>query len=86
VNPNIQNICQKFGTPGHIFIQEVDNIHSQIERKMKKAEIFIPVGFVRLLMQVNSKTPLAVFQLNNFTDYHSAAKHLKFADPTGIEV
>ena len=81
VNPNIQSICQKFGTPGHSFIQEVDNIHSQIERRMKKAEIFSPIGFVRLLMQVNPKTPLAVVQLNNFTDYHSVAKHLKFDIP-----
>jgi len=38
-HPNIQEIVQKFGTPGHSPVQEVDNIHSQIERRMRKTEI-----------------------------------------------
>jgi hypothetical protein len=35
-HPGILQIVQKFGTPGHSAVQEVDNIHSQIEKRIEK--------------------------------------------------
>ena len=34
-NVHVKSIIQKFGEPGHSPVQEVDNLQSQIERKLK---------------------------------------------------
>lgn len=36
-NPSIQRITQKIGTPGHSSVQEVDNLHNQIEKKLRNS-------------------------------------------------
>lgn len=36
LNPNVEEIVQKFCTPGHSSIQEVDNVHSHIEKALIK--------------------------------------------------
>ena len=38
VHPHIETIIQKFRTPGHSSIQEVDNVHRYIEGALKMAE------------------------------------------------
>jgi len=38
-NVNVSSVVQNFGEPGHLCVQEVDNIHSQIERRLKMSEI-----------------------------------------------
>ena len=78
---SIQQINQKFGAPGHSVIQEVDNIHSQIEKKMRNSEIYSPVGLLRLLKHVNSRKPFDVIQMKRFTDYHSKARFIHFDIP-----
>lgn len=40
-HPNITKITQKFGTPGHSPVQEVDNIHSQIEKKCVQLKLLV---------------------------------------------
>ena len=70
---NITKVVQKFGAAGHSSVQEVDNIHSQIDRKLRKNEVFSPVGFMKLLKTVD----VNVIQMRSFTDYYSQARHIK---------
>ncbi|VDH92453.1 Hypothetical predicted protein [Mytilus galloprovincialis] len=50
-HPKLQVIEHKFCSPGHS-IQEVDNIHSNIEKSLKVCEVFSPPGFIRALSKV----------------------------------
>ena len=44
-NPQVQKITLKFRSPGHGEVQEVDNVHSCIERAMNIAQFYSPVSF-----------------------------------------
>jgi len=80
-HPTINQIRQKFGTPGHSPVQEVDNLHSHIEKTFRHNEIHSPVSLVRVLKQVNLKKPLVVVQMKSFTDYYTKAKQMKINVP-----
>jgi hypothetical protein len=73
-------ITQKFCEPGHSSIQEVDNIHSQIEKTLQLTEIFSPLGLTRLMLTANRKKPLKVIQMSstNFINYQKVAKSASF--------
>ena len=79
-NPNIESITQKFCEPGHSSVQEVDNLHSQIERQLGNLEIYSPLGLLRLLPTVNRRKPFKVFymRITNFKQYEKAAEILDF--------
>ena len=79
-HPHIEWIKQKCGTPGHSPIQEVDNIHSQIEQVLRKSEVHSPVSLLKLLKRVNLRKPFTVIEMKNgmFFDYHSKSKIMKF--------
>lgn len=78
--PNIQEIIQKFCEPGHSGIQEVDNIHSQIQRKLSGVDIFSPLGLLRYLGTVNQRHPFKVFHMTHkdFYQYKEASQTLNF--------
>lgn len=76
----LNDITFKFGTPGHSAIQEVDNIHSHIEKQMKISELYSPLGFIRILKEVRLKVPMTIIQINSMHDYQSAASILKFSN------
>ncbi|CAH0546662.1 unnamed protein product [Brassicogethes aeneus] len=59
-HPSIVEIIQKFGEPGHSSIQEVDNLHSQVEKRLSGLDIFSPLGLLRLLQTVNQKKPFKI--------------------------
>ncbi|KAK0042379.1 hypothetical protein Bpfe_028183, partial [Biomphalaria pfeifferi] len=42
--PSVHSITQKFCESGHSEIQEIDNLHSQIEQVTKHSEIYSPLG------------------------------------------
>ncbi|GFO18370.1 envelope glycoprotein d, partial [Plakobranchus ocellatus] len=68
---SIQRVTQKFCEAGHSCIQEVDSIHSVIERHLRHQEILSPLGLVKKLTSIrNSK----VIQMVSFLDYQSKAK------------
>lgn len=73
--PHLSSVTMKFSTPGHSCIQEVDNVHSHIEKVMAVSEFWSPVSFLRLLLRVNRKTPYNVVQLKNqhFKDFHKSS-------------
>ena len=71
----------KYSIAGHSSVQEVDNMHKQIEDAMRVAEFYSPVLFLRLLLNVNRNTPYRVIQLNkvDFKDYQSSSKMQMFS-------
>jgi hypothetical protein len=75
-HPRIVEIEQKYGEPGHSAIQEVDNLHSLIEKSMKLVEIYSPLGFIRMLL--NMRPSLEVIQLRKVYNYLTATKSLSF--------
>lgn len=79
VHPCIKQIEQNFCTPGHSAIQEVDNIHSHIEKILKISEIFSPVSLMRVLKKVRPQNSV-VLQLikEKFNDYGNANISLKY--------
>jgi len=79
-NPSVTLVTQKFCKPGHSGIQEVDNLHSQIEKVVANCEIYSPLGLVRILCKTPRKKPLKLTQLrmNDIRDYCSEANRLRF--------
>lgn len=75
---HIEEISQKFSEPGHGLVQEVDNLHSQIEKRLKGMEIFSPLSLIRALKTVNQRKPLQILQMNikDFKDYQTASKKI----------
>lgn len=73
LNPSIESITMKFSTPGHSCVQEIDSVHSCIERVLDKVEYFSPVSLLRILLKVNSARPYKIIQMRaeNFKDYKS---------------
>jgi len=65
----LECIEQKFCEPGHSSIQEVDNIHSHIEKVLNVSEIFSPLSLMRALVKVTPKQPLIIWQMKG-CDYH----------------
>ena len=45
----VESITMKFSVPGHSCVQEVDNMHSQIENHMRASELFSPLSLMRIL-------------------------------------
>ena len=78
-HPTIKVIVQKFCEPGHSDIQEIDNIHSQIESGMQNCEIYSPVGLLRVLRTLPRRKPMTVLQLkkNDMKDYQATSKGYK---------
>jgi len=69
---------QKFCQPGHSSIQEVDNLHSQIEKRLKVLEVYSPISLMRVLLNVNVHNPFIVIQMKaaDFLDYQHVSHGL----------
>jgi hypothetical protein len=78
--PALQSVTMKYSIPGHGAVQEVDNIHSQIERHMSNIEFFSPLSFVKELKKVNKKHPFLIMQMRDqdFKNYEECSKQLKY--------
>lgn len=78
----ITSLEQKYCEPGHSSIQEVDNLHSQIEKALSVSEVYSPLGLVRLLLAVKEHNPLNVIQLQKakVMNYKAAASNIVFRD------
>ena len=77
----IECIEQKFCEPGHSSIQEVDNIHSHIEKALNESDIYSSLSLMTVLTKVMPKQPLVIRQMNgcDFKDYHEALRKLKYS-------
>jgi len=82
-HPHIDTITQKFGTPGHSPVQEVDSIHSVIEQCLRKTEVHSPIGLLRILNRLTlNRKKFNVIEMtpDMFKDYQSMAKLMQFTD------
>jgi len=79
-HPSVRVITQKFSEPGHSEIQEIDNIHSQIEKVLQTSEVYSPLGLVRILCKTPRHKPLKLSQAkkDDIKDYHSEANKFRF--------
>lgn len=46
----LEQITLKFSTPGHSCVQEIDNVHSCIDRVLSKAELFSPISLINPIL------------------------------------
>lgn len=70
-------ITQRFSEPGHSSIQDVDSLHSCIERGLKGIEVHSPITLVRMLkgIKVNGQNMnVRILDVKEFYDYSSLAK------------
>lgn len=79
-HPNLGTITMKFSTPGHSCVQEIDSVHSAIERVLKKSEYFSPVSLIRLLLKVNLRKPYCIIQMKarHFKDFKACTGLLDY--------
>ena len=78
----LQIIEHTFCAPGHSSIQEVDSVHSQIEKSLSLSEILSPVSFSRVLSKVKRRS-MTVIQLTpeHFSNFQTTSQSYKF---TGV--
>ncbi len=75
VTSSVKCITMKFCTPGHSSIQEVDNLHSQIEKRKRLVEFYSPISLIRsVLLRVNPNMTVIQMPKDSFKQYslHSA--------------
>ena len=79
-HPEIVSIEHKYCEPGHSSVQEVDNLHSQIEAVCRHTEIYSPVGLMRMLKKVHRSKPMKIIQMKSqdFKDFGSIARQGKY--------
>lgn len=83
-NPVIERIDHKYSTPGHSSIQEVDSVHSMIERHLRGISIYSPISLITQLLKMNYKNvTLSIMQLqpNDFFDFNLASQAFDFWIP-----
>lgn len=71
---SVKTIHQKFQEPGHSCVQEVDSLHSVIEKHFRGIELHSPLTIVRALLNCRSKKKLKVVQLRLFKDFKKVAQ------------
>ena len=62
-HPTLKSVVRKYSVPGHSCIQEVDNLHSQLETVFRKAEFYSPLSLNRLIDAANKKRPFKVIEI-----------------------
>lgn len=77
---SVNTITHKYCQPGHSEVQEVDNLHSVLEKVTSVNEIYSPLGLMRILCRSPRSKPMNVVQLrkSDMKDYHSTANLFKF--------
>lgn len=81
-NHKLQIIEQKFQEPGHSCVQEVDAIHSVIDRQFLGEELHSPLSVVRKLLKIRTRQPYILHQMQteHFKDFKSCVKLCNFKD------
>lgn len=70
-NPTIKFITQKFQVPGHSCVQEVDAMHSVLDRHLNKLELHSPLAIFKAIKNSRTKKPYKLIQMQkqNFLDF-----------------
>lgn len=61
-----------FSTPGHSCIQEVDNIHSNIEKSPRS---FYPISLIRIKLRSKNKIPIKLYRCKQDTFWFSSTSN-----------
>lgn len=79
-NPQVNSITMRYSLPGRSSVQEIDSVHSVIERAMNKSDFFSPIGLIRILKQISPRNPYRVIQMkpDDFKDFQGTAKLLNY--------
>ena len=78
-NPSVKQIIQKYCTPGHSSIQEVDIIHSHLEKGLRISEIYSPVSLIRVLRNIRPKYSKVIqLQKTHFYNFENVSKAMQF--------
>ncbi|GBN16974.1 hypothetical protein AVEN_140007-1 [Araneus ventricosus] len=79
-NSEVKSVTMKYSLPGHSCVQEVDSVHSNIEKAMNKIDFYSPIGLIRILKQVNPRHAYRVIQMrpHDFKDFQGTAKLLNY--------
>lgn len=80
-HPQLKSIVMKYSIDGHGAVQEVDNIHSAIEKVFAVNEYFTPKSLIELLKTVNRTNPYKIIEMvpEDFIDFGEYAKqHYNF--------
>lgn len=77
---NLESITIRYSTPGHSCVQEVDAVHSAIERILSKVEYYSPLSLIRILLKVNRHKPYKVIQmkLSDFKNYQYLSSQIQY--------
>lgn len=75
-HPTVEGITQKFQVPGHSCVQEVDAMHSVLDRHLNKLELHSPLAIFKAIKNVRSKKPykLTIMQKQHFLDFKMLSK------------
>ncbi|GFR75979.1 hypothetical protein ElyMa_003935100 [Elysia marginata] len=79
-NQHIKSVLMKYSIAGHSCVQEVDNVHSQLEKSFNVSEFFSPLSLIRVILKTNKNKPFRVIQLKNSDcfDFQKSGKPLNF--------
>ena len=79
-SPSFKTVTMKYSVPGHSQVQEVDNMHSNIERVCAVSEFYSPISFMRLLKSVHRQQPYKILLLSttDFLNYQVVTKRLAY--------
>ena len=79
--PRLEKVVMKFCESGHSTKQEVDAVHSTIERGLKYLDLFSPLHLLRKLLKVRKMRPFNVLQMtkSKFFDFQKPAKLYKYS-------
>ena len=73
-NSQILFIMMKYSIPGHSCVQEVDNMHRQVQDVMRISEFYSPLLFIRVLAK-SIETNLSRWWLHEFFKASSFSNH-----------
>jgi hypothetical protein len=75
-NPQITTIKQKFQEPGHSCVQQVDSIHSVLDKRLKGQELHSFLSVTRAIIKAKQRKPYKITQLQrkNFKNFKKLAQ------------
>nr|CAH7767349.1 unnamed protein product [Callosobruchus chinensis] len=81
-HPCVKFITQKFQVPGHSCVQEVDAMHSVLDRYLNKLELHSPFAIFKAIINARTKKPYKVIQMqrNNFLDFKVLSTCMTLSD------
>lgn len=80
-NPQIKKITHKYGEPGHSFVQQIDCVHSAIDRHCKDVEFFSPISWISHMKKMDyPKVKLIMHQMEmqDFKNFSIISNQFEF--------